>query len=97
MKNVSALGKRKASTPSYAVKDATKNNKPHKVAPKANGVTPKKVYKTLAYQLQGNFSTVADPEKRALLSKSMARGMKAMIYGTKINQTNGRYNTGKVQ
>lgn len=97
MKNVKALGKRTAKTPSYATKDASKMNQPNKNAPGPNGETPKKVYKTLAFALQGNFNSVADPEKRALLSKSLARGMKGMIYGTRINQTNGRYNTGKVQ
>lgn len=97
MKNVKALGKRTAKTPSYASKTAAKMNKPNKAAPGPDGKTPKKVYKTLAYALQGNFNSVSDPEKRALLSKSMARGIKGMIYGTKINQTNGRYNTGKVQ
>ena len=57
-----------------------------------NGNPKTRVYKTLAYKLQGNFDEVADPDQRAFLAKKLAKGMKGLIYGNRIDETTGRYN-----
>lgn len=84
----SALGKRTASTPTYAQKGSAKKNKSHKGQGK--GTVPKKKYPstppTLTTAINKNLAGL-NPAMKASARKKMGRASKGMI-----RETTGRYN-----